>query len=87
MDVKSVIHAYIDVQICNDNDNLERLILSLYEFSDAIPWFPVHIQELDNFANQILSYGDQLDSDHPGFTDAVYRQRRKEFADIAFNYR
>merc|ERR1719422_1977303 len=54
---------------------------------DAIPWFPVHIQELDNFANQILSYGDQLDSDHPGFTDAVYRQRRKEFADIAFNYR
>lgn len=54
---------------------------------DAIPWYPVHIQELDNFANQILSYGDQLDSDHPGFTDEVYRKRRKYFADIAFNHR
>merc|ERR1739838_991437 len=39
------------------------------------------------FANQILSYGSELDSDHPGFTDPVYRARRKEFADIAFHYK
>merc|ERR1712088_622794 len=45
------------------------------------------IQNLDRFANQILSYGSELDSDHPGFTDPVYRARRKEFADIAFNYK
>merc|ERR1740128_476207 len=55
--------------------------------SDAVPWFPVNIKDLDKFANQILSYGSELDSEHPGFTDPVYRARRKQFADIAFHYK
>jgi len=54
---------------------------------NAVPWFPQHISDLDRFANQILSYGSELESDHPGFTDEVYRKRRKEFADIAFHYK
>eukprot|EP00731_Ephydatia_muelleri_P028604 Em0020g248a len=29
------------------------------------PWFPRKIHEKDRFANQILSYGSELDSDHP----------------------
>ncbi|KAF3859334.1 hypothetical protein F7725_021733 [Dissostichus mawsoni] len=61
--------------------------LSRNKLKDTVPWFPNDIQDLDRFANQILSYGSELDSDHPGFTDPVYRARRKEFADIAFNYR
>ncbi|KAM6435865.1 phenylalanine-4-hydroxylase [Liasis olivaceus] len=65
---------------------------NVYELSrekrkDAVPWFPRTIQELDRFANQILSYGAELDADHPGFKDPIYRARRKEFADIAYNYR
>jgi len=54
---------------------------------DAVPWFPRHISDLDRFANQILTYGAELDTDHPGFTDTEYRERRKACADIAFNYR
>lgn len=85
-----------------DKDNLQSTIEKLKEkasylhvfdksaegsVEESIPWFPTRIKELDQFANRILSYGAELDSDHPGFTDPVYRERRKEFADIAFNYK
>ncbi|KAK6012447.1 Biopterin-dependent aromatic amino acid hydroxylase [Ostertagia ostertagi] len=57
------------------------------EVVDSIPWFPRRITDIDQFANRILSYGAELDADHPGFRDPVYRERRKFFADIAFNYK
>uniref|UniRef100_A0A4W3IAT0 Phenylalanine-4-hydroxylase n=1 Tax=Callorhinchus milii TaxID=7868 RepID=A0A4W3IAT0_CALMI len=61
--------------------------LSRAKKKDTVPWFPRTMHDLDRFANQILSYGSELDADHPGFTDPVYRSRRQEFADIAYNYR
>ena len=72
-------------------ENIQTKLLQISKnsifFTGGTPWYPVHIQELDHFANQILSYGHELDSDHPGFKDPVYRSRRKQFADIAFNYK
>jgi phenylalanine-4-hydroxylase len=41
---------------------------------DVVPWFPQRIRDLDRFANQILSYGAELDADHPGISKNFFNK-------------
>lgn len=39
-------------------------------------WYPRSLTDLDENCKNIFTYGVELDSDHPGFHDAEYRERR-----------
>ena len=75
--------------------NVNSLLFSLKQFTDRllvldekeVHWFPRHISELDLIANRTLDAGTDLTSDHPGFNDVEYRQRREKLAHVALNYR
>lgn len=49
--------------------------------------FPRHISQLDQCNHLLIKYEPELDPTHPGFHDLEYRERRKEVAQIAFNYK
>ncbi|KAI9164331.1 hypothetical protein H9P43_008160 [Blastocladiella emersonii ATCC 22665] len=55
--------------------------------TDAMPWFPRKLTDLDSFSSKVLSFGAELDADHPGFTDAAYRERRARITANAAAYR
>ncbi|KAJ3072220.1 hypothetical protein HDU98_004007 [Podochytrium sp. JEL0797] len=52
-----------------------------------VPWFPRKISDLDSFVDHTITYGAELDCDHPGFKDEEYRRRRAVIAEIAQKFR
>jgi len=53
----------------------------------AVPWFPRKMADLDEFSSKVLEFGEELDADHPGFTDTSYRERRKMIVENAKKYK
>ncbi|KAI7697317.1 Protein henna [Sarcoptes scabiei] len=60
-------------------------VISREKSNETVPWFPRKAKDLDRFANHCLSYGAELDADHP--VNEVYRKRRAFFGEIAMNYK
>eukprot|EP00956_Cyclotella_meneghiniana_P033006 scaffold92728_cov22-Cyclotella_meneghiniana.AAC.1 len=75
--------------------NVNKLLNALKGMTDKllvldekeVHWFPRHISELDLIANRTLDAGIDLQSDHPGFNDTSYRERRAALARQALRYR
>jgi len=52
-----------------------------------VPWFPTRISDIDSFSTKTLDAGAELESDHPGFSDAEYRDRRRMIVHNASTYK
>ncbi|MEM9691000.1 MAG: ACT domain-containing protein [Myxococcota bacterium] len=52
-----------------------------------VPWFPRLAADLDQIANVTLDAGQELESDHPGFSDPAYREQRARIDRLARAYR
>jgi phenylalanine-4-hydroxylase len=86
---------YLDFKSCEDAATEGKLMSALKAQTSRlmvlderkVPWFPRHISDLDQVANRILEGGTDLESDHPGFNDSVYRERRVGLAENAMKHR
>lgn len=87
-------HIYIDFVGTQGEEKVDYLMQELRQRcrnmlvldQKEVPWFPRHISDLDSIANKTLNAGEELESDHPGFHDEVYRARRTYLAEIAHSY-
>jgi phenylalanine-4-hydroxylase len=76
-----------DPRIIKAIEELKTVTKSLkYSKIDEVPWFPKNIQDLNQLGRVLLSAGEQLTSDHPGFNDEEYRKRRDEITQISNSY-
>lgn len=49
-------------------------------------WFPRCLEDLTKIPKSVLHANKELISDHPGFSDPIYVQRRRHISEIAENF-
>ncbi|XP_048401498.1 tyrosine 3-monooxygenase isoform X1 [Stegostoma tigrinum] len=81
---------------CETNvSDISTLVSSLKRVADDVKttkeekfhWFPKKLSDLDRCHQLVTKYEPELDLDHPGYADAQYRERRRQIAEIAINYK
>lgn len=94
-DAKPKFDFYVDFDGSLEDAAVEKLMKDLGPLTTKllvldekdVHWFPRHISELDMIAHRTLDAGVDLESDHPGFHDQTYRERRAELAKNALQHR
>ncbi|XP_055505644.1 tyrosine 3-monooxygenase [Leucoraja erinacea] len=81
---------------CETNSSdISTLVSSLKRVAEEVKttkeekyhWFPKKLSDLDRCHQLVSKYDPDLDFDHPGYSDVKYRERRKQIAEVALNYK
>jgi len=90
---------FLDLEGTKEHENIQKTTEELKQLlgennlkiigseKRSIPWFPRKAEDLDLFARKTMEYGAELQSDHPGFKDKEYRERRAHLAQLAQKYK
>ncbi|XP_078403984.1 tyrosine 3-monooxygenase isoform X4 [Cetorhinus maximus] len=90
---KEVLEFFIRCE--TNSSDISTLVSSLKRVAEDVKttkeekfhWFPKKLSDLDRCHQLVTNYDPDLDLDHPGYSDVNYRERRKQIAEIAINYK
>jgi len=96
IDHEHTIDFFADFDGKIDDSNVNAAITALKNMqakvtivgTPEVPWFPTQIEDFDHIGKRTLSSGDGIqETDHPGFNDKEYRNRRDIITKAALAYK
>jgi phenylalanine-4-hydroxylase len=88
------IEIIVDFEGRVQDQNVQDALKELKQMSESVnlfkleevPWFQKGLNDLDMIGRTVLSGGQALYSDHPGFNDDTYKKRREEIVNTSNSY-